>query len=158
MKIAKDTNYCLLSNAIDETLLANFSEYNVVDDKITYSKLEELISNFINKTIVFNETWHILNNKQKGKIMELLKLRNVNFINITSNIEDALFCDYIYVYDKDNIVMEGSKDAVLKEEKILKRLGYGLPFVIDLSLQLNYYNILDEVYYDMESLVHDLWN
>ena len=54
--------------------------------------------------------------------------------------------------------MEGSKEGVLKEEKILKRIGFGLPFVVDLSVQLKLYKVLDKVYFDMESLVKDLWN
>ena len=158
MKIDQTTNYCVLSNSIDSNFLANFNEYQIIDTDINYNDLSEIIANYNKKTIVFNETWHNLNKKQKLQIIDLLKIRHVNFINVTSNIEEALECDYIYVFDKDKIIMEGNKDAILKEEKILKRLGYGLPFVVDLSLQLNYYDILDKVYTNLESLVNDLWN
>lgn len=47
---------------------------------------------------------------------------------------------------------------VLRNEKLLKRLGYGIPFVVDLSIQLNYYDIFDTVYYDMDKLTEALWN
>ena len=50
------------------------------------------------------------------------------------------------------------KNEVLKEEKKLKKVGFGLPFVVDLSIQLNYYDIFKKVYFDMNELVNDLWN
>jgi hypothetical protein len=54
-------------------------------------------------------------------------------------------------------MLEGSTLSVLKEEKLLKRLGYKLPFVVDLSLQLNAYNLIDSIFLDEEVLVNKLW-
>lgn len=158
MKLENNLNYCILSNKIDKNLLDKFNEYIIIDDTISFEELKTKIEEFKNKTIVFNEVWQSLNKNRVKKILDLLNLRHINFINITSNIEEALLSDYIYVYDEEKIVMEGAKEAVLKEEKILKRLGFGLPFVVDLSLQLMYYGVLDKVYYDTESLVNKLWN
>ena len=62
------------------------------------------------------------------------------------------------VYDNNNLVIEGKKETILKEEKLLKKLGYGLPFVVDLSTQLNYYGVFTKIYYEMDDLVGDLWN
>ena len=92
------------------------------------------------------------------KIFKLLKKQNISYINVTSNVEDALYSDYIFVYDGNKLVLEGNRNEVLKEEKTLKRLGYGLPFVVDLSIQLNYYDIFNKVYYDLDELVRALWN
>ncbi len=158
MKYEEGLNYCILSNQINLEFLKEFNEYVIIDDNKTYTEVLEIIENFLEKRIVFNESWYTYSKGQRKKILDLLALRKINYINITSNIEDTLLCDYIYVFDKDKIVMEGKKESVLKEEKILKRLGYSLPFVVDLSLQLNYYNILDKIYFNIESLVHDLWN
>ena len=51
-----------------------------------------------------------------------------------------------------------SKKKPFVEEKLLKRLGFGLPFIVDLSLSLEFYDILDKIYYDTSSLVGELWN
>ena len=53
--------------------------------------------------------------------------------------------------------MEGNTKDILKEEKIIKKLGFNMPFIIELSNGLKYYNIVDKLYYDNESLVNDLW-
>ena len=53
--------------------------------------------------------------------------------------------------------VEGPVVSVLKEEKILKNLGFSLPFIYDLSLQLNYYGLIDSIYLDEKVLVDKLW-
>ena len=82
----------------------------------------------------------------------------MKFILITSNVENTLYADYIFVYEDKNLILEGLRDIVLKEEKTLKKLGYGLPFVTDLSTQLIYYDIFDKPYFNLDELVDDLWN
>ena len=44
-----------------------------------------------------------------------------------------------------------------EEEKLIKKLGFSLPFALDLSLQLKSYNIIDEEVYDVDKLVSALW-
>ena len=53
--------------------------------------------------------------------------------------------------------MEGKKELVLLEEKILKKLGFNLPFVVELSNGLKYYGLVNKVYFNMEELVDVLW-
>ena len=66
--------------------------------------------------------------------------------------------DRFQEFDENKKVLEGNTEFVLRNEKVLKKLGYGLPFVVDLSIQLIYYDILGKVYYDMDKLTEDLWN
>ena len=53
--------------------------------------------------------------------------------------------------------MEGKKEAVLQEEKILKKLGFSLPFIVELSKGLKYYQVVDKIYFNNVELVNDLW-
>ena len=138
-------------------ILDKFKGYEMVE-KITFDNLMLLVENFKSKIIVFNETFYYFSESEREKILILLKMRKINFVNITGDIEQTLLSDYIYVMDDDKLIMEGHTKSVLKEEKILKKLGFGLPFIVDLSIQLKCYNILDDIYYDMESLVDKLWN
>ena len=55
------------------------------------------------------------------------------------------------------MIIEGNTQAVLEEERIIKKLGFNLPFIVELSSGLKYYNIVDKIYYDLESLVNYLW-
>lgn len=150
-------NYCILHNNPDENFINKLGSIPIVKD-LEFNKLVERLEFFPNKQVIFNETLFGLKLDEKMEIFKLLKKQNISYINVTSNVEDALYSDYIFVYDGNKLVLEGNRNEVLKEEKTLKRLGYGLPFVVDLSIQLNYYDIFNKVYYDLDELVRALWN
>lgn len=158
MKIENNLNYTILSDAINQNLLNNFKDYTILNDNLTYQEVEDMIYSFPSKTIVLNDILRKFKTKEKEKIIELLRVRSVNFINITSFIEEVIYGDYIYVFYDNKIVMEGATKEVLKEEKLLKRLGFGLPFAIDLSTQLKLYQVLDNEELDLGKLVDTLWN
>lgn len=157
MEFSDNVNYVVLSNNVDKKFMSNFGVYQIID-VLPFEKLKNNLEMFPSKRVVFNESLSSLSNKEKKEIFDLLDKQNINYVNVTSNIEDALFGDYIIVYDEDMKVLEGNKEVVLKNEKLLKKLGFGVPFVVDLSIQLMYYDILDKVYFDVDNLLEALWN
>lgn len=150
-------NYTILANNVDKKFLEKFKEFTIVED-MSYNKLKELIENFKHTQIVLNEAFYEFKEEEKLSLINLMNKRNISFINITSKVEETVFSDYIFVYDNEDLVLEGNMQSVLKEEKILKRLGFGLPFAVDLSIQLGFYDVLDKVYYNIQDLVKALWN
>lgn len=157
MEFSDNVNYVVLSNNVDKKFMSKFGVYQIID-VLPFEKLKNNLEMFPSKRVIFNESLSSLSNKEKKEIFDLLDKQNINYVNVTSNIEDALFCDYIIVYDEDMKVLEGNKEVVLKNEKLLKKLGFGVPFVVDLSIQLMYYDILDKVYFDVDNLLEALWN
>ena len=157
MNINESKNYCILSNSINKVLLDKFKNYPIIS-KMNFSDLKSKLEFFSSKRIVFNNAFYGYREEEKKEILELLKKQNIKFVLITSDIEEALYGDYIIVYDGKDIILEGVKEVVLKEEKTLKHIGYGLPFVVDLSTQLTYYDIFSKVYFNLDELVDDLWN
>lgn len=158
MNIESNFNYCILSNNINRELLKKFLEYPIIDDSLSFNDLKQKVEFNTSKMVVLNDTFYKLNSKEISIIIDLFKKQQMNFIYITSDIEKSILSDKIVVFDNNEIVLNGLKEDVLKEEKILKRLGFGLPFVVDLSLQLNYYDILNKIYFDMSLLIGELWN
>lgn len=157
MEFSDNVNYVVLSNNVDKKFMSKFGVYQIID-VLPFEKLKNNLEMFPSKRVVFNESLSVLSNKEKKEIFDLLNKQNINYVNVTSNIEDALLGDYIIVYDEDMKVLEGNKEVVLKNEKLLKKLGFGVPFVVDLSIQLMYYDILDKVYFDVDNLLEALWN
>lgn len=158
MEFSEGVNYTILVNNANKAFFENFESYKVLDTMDGFDAIKMQVEVFLSKRIVFNEIWYYLSNEEKSELLEILKRRNVSFVNITSNVEDVIYSDYVIVYDDDKKILEGNKEMVLRNEKLLKRLGYGIPFVVDLSIQLNYYDIFDTVYYDMDKLTEALWN
>lgn len=157
MEFSDNVNYVVLSNNVDKKFMSKFGVYQIID-VLPFEKLKNNLEMFPSKRVIFNESLSSLSNKEKKEMFDLLDKQNINYVNVTSNIEDALFGDYIIVYDEDMKVLEGNKEVVLKNEKLLKKLGFGVPFVVDLSIQLMYYDILDKVYFDVDNLLEALWN
>ncbi len=158
MKINDNLNYCILGNNIDKEFLSKFLDYNIIEENYSYKDLEEKLKSITTKQVVFNGVFYNLRNNEIKQILNLLKEKGIKYINVTTNVEEAIHADYIIVYDGKDKIIEGPRDNILREEKTLKKLGFGVPFSTDLSIQLNYYDILNKVYFDIDSLVEDLWN
>lgn len=158
MKIENNQNYTIISNHLDAKFLTNFVDYTIYSENISFAQLTNIIYNYPAKTIVFNDILRQFNTSEKDTIFSLLNKRGVNFINITSDIEEALFADYLIVFWDYEIAIEGQTLDVLQEEKLLKRMGFALPFTIDLSLQLKLYGVIDHIEPDLRKLVDTIWN
>lgn len=119
----------------------------------------KIITRIINNhsIIIFDDALSYLNENQKRKVISYLIKNDMIYVNITSNIEDVIFNNYLIVLTNSGVAIEGGTISVLSEEKILKRLGFNLPFVFDLSLQLKSYGVIDKTYLSIDGLVNDLW-
>lgn len=146
------TDVTIISTNINRKFLDKYNDYYLVDGNYN---LEELLGK---EKIIFFECLNKLNDFELSTLFETLREHNILFVNITNNIEEAIFTQHLVVYDKENILIEGPTIEVLKEEKLLKRIGLELPFMVELSLLLKDYNLVNKIYLDKESLVSDLWN
>ena len=77
---------------------------------------------------------------------------------MTKNIEDVLDFDYLLILKNNQVAIEGKTKQVLKEEKLLKLLGYNLPFYLNMSLQLELYGMIDKIGYNKEELEKMIWS
>lgn len=78
-------------------------------------------------------------------------------INFTNDIEDTLFGDKVIIINDKKLVCEGKTLSVLNEEKVLKRLHLGMPFIVELNRYLMDYGLIDKYYLDNEKLVKAVW-
>lgn len=95
--------------------------------------------------------------KTLEKVYSYMKKNKITFVNVSNDIEESLNYSYMVVLDKGNIAIEGKTLQVLEQEKILKRLGIGLPFYVDLSIQLRLYGLIHQIYLTKETLEGALW-
>ncbi|MBR1417173.1 MAG: ATP-binding cassette domain-containing protein [Bacilli bacterium] len=118
-----------------------------------------IIINLIKKDIylVIDDLLCYLKKEYINKIYTFAKKNKITIINISSRLDEVFFSSYLICLYNNNIAMEGEILSCLKEEKLLKRLGYKLPFMYDLSLQLNYYEVLKGIYLDYEELEANIW-
>ena len=112
----------------------------------------------INKTI--DNVFDNMDFKEKEFILEELKeytKKGNVVINFTNNIDEALYGNKVVLVSKKMVLAEGETLSVLNEEKLLKRLGFGQPFIIELCKLLMDYNLIDKYYLSYKKLVSKVW-
>jgi len=113
------------------------------------------------KILVLDEAFTMIDSSQRKTILEFLKKiqkeENLTILQVTHDMEECLFSDFLYVLNNGNFVLQGLKEDVFKEESTLTKIGLELPFVVSLSKKLQYYDLVDTYYYDMEQLVDAVW-
>ena len=179
-KIDIDDAYIIDSKLLDHNVaVGNYLKRKEFDMKlVSYFKIEELLSKKINtlhieeqlylKIIllitklnwmpIFDDVLTYISDSNKKLVFKYMKQNNIRFINITSDIEEVLYTNYLIVLSSNGVAIEGRTKDVLNEEKILKRIGFTLPVIYDISKQLKAYGVIEEEYCDIDKLVMKLWN
>ena len=98
-----------------------------------------------------------MNEDMIKRIISYCKKNKITIINITTDMDYVTFFPYLVVLYNKEIAMEGKTIECLKEEKLLRRLGFDLPFMIDLSIQLGYYGLLDRIITDNKEMIKEIW-
>jgi energy-coupling factor transport system ATP-binding protein len=114
------------------------------------------------KVLLVDDILRFLNEKEKKEIIKIFKSintkLNIAIIFTTSDINDIIDLKNIYVFNNLSIAFKGTYKEVIKKDNDLTKFGFYIPTMIDLSRKLEFYNLLDEIYYDKDRLVDKLWN
>jgi len=113
------------------------------------------------KILILDESLVALDPIEREEILKILKNlqkdKNLTIINITHDLEESLYGNRIIVIGNGNIILNGPTKEILQKEKELKKEGFNLPFMVDLSIKLKYYGLLDDIIFDMDEMVGVLW-
>lgn len=110
------------------------------------------------KVLLLDNVLDDLSENEATEIIDILKkIGGMTIIIGSSSLSCATLFDYIHVLDKDGIVLSGETLEVLKEDSKLNKLGLSLPFMVDLSIKLKYYGLVDDIMLDMNRMVDKLW-
>ena len=69
----------------------------------------------------------------------------------------AFLLDNIYVIGNNKIILHGNYDEIVKNDNELSKAGIEIPIMVDLSRKLQFYNLIDDIYYDVDKVVNALW-
>lgn len=106
-----------------------------------------IIDNLLNKLNCYN----------KNIIVKILNKLKIKVINMTNNMEDTLLGENIIIMDKCKIVLNDKKENIFMKYDDIKKIGLDLPFIVDLSIKLKYYGLVNKIYFSMEELIGAIW-
>lgn len=101
-----------------------------------------------------------LNKGEKDYIFSTLEKYTANGMAVvyeTNYSDDILYSNRTIVLHKGGVAIEGATMSVLKKDSLLLKLGIDIPFMVDLSLKLKFYEVIDKIYLNEGDLVKKLW-
>ena len=114
------------------------------------------------KIILIDDLTYYLEHDDMKKIISyfryLIKNYDVTILINSTRLEDILDTDNLYILSDSEIILEGKPLEVLQRDNILNKAGIKVPFMIDLSVKLKDYNLIDEVELDINRMIERLWN
>ncbi len=147
----KETDVTIISVNLNKKLTMAYKDYHVIEDDFDYEDLLKY------KKVIFFNVLNNLKDEELDKLFNFIRENNILFINYTNNMELVLRTSYLMIYNGNDILAEGPTLEILKNDKLIKRLGFDEPFIVDLSLLLKGYGLISEIYSDKESLKRALW-
>ena len=97
----------------------------------------------------------------KEKLLSLFKKlckdKKLTILYTTNDLEDTLYTDRVILLSKGSICLDEKTKIAYKNKKAFQLSGLTLPFMVDLSKKLQYYDLIDKIEYNMDTLVAKLW-
>ena len=164
-----DNTFAYSTNTVGETIenynlnlnyIKEISEKNIKDltfDEYYYLAIILKISNKTN-ILVIDNLFGYLNNNQKNNIIKICEKNNINIIVFDNELYYAYMKYEVIVIHDRKTIMRGEFRQIVNEERVLKKLGYELPFYVDLSIQLKLYGLVGNICYSLEEMEGKLWN
>ncbi len=112
------------------------------------------------KLLILDETMIRIDSVRREKIFNYLRKevkKGLTIINITNNSEEILEGTHLIIFNHSKIMLYTSVGKAFKEPKVFSDNDLELPFIVDLSIKLKYYNMIDKTYFDIKKLVNELW-
>ena len=167
--VVENTNYSSLEDKmfykelIKKLKLAKVLKSNLYQqDKKTIIKIQLLLAlSTLPKILLLDDIFKSFNKEEKTYILttlkEIQKEKNMTILITTSDLEESLFSDLLYIIDKSEVVLKGKPMNILQKDNILNRVGLKLPFMMDLSVKLRDYDLISDIELDMNRMVEALW-
>lgn len=138
------------------TKLLNKNINNLSDKEIVLIQIAKALLNKP-EILLLDDISLYFNNKEKKDIFLFLRKQKITIVYTTISLEDALYSDYIYIIGDKKVALEGNPLYILQKDNIINKIGLKLPFMIDLSVKLKDYELIDKQILEPKEMVDELW-
>ena len=99
--------------------------------------------------------------KEFEKIIDLIKTfikdYDLTVIMTTIHLKTSLYSNQLCIIKDGKIILQGDPLVVLQKDNIINKAGLEIPFMIDLSVKLRDYDLLEKVEIDKDRMIEQLW-
>ncbi len=113
------------------------------------------------KILLLDSLDTILSEKEVIEVLEYLKDRqeekDLTVVYTTINLNTTLISDVLFVIGDRKVALKGKPLEVLKYDNIINKIGLNIPFMVDLSVKLKDYDLVNDIVLDQERMLDELW-
>ena len=136
-----------------------------IEDLSNYGKVKVQLASLVvssPKLLLLDDPGLYLSSLEKEDfmgILEQLRTTGITIVLASSSLDEVIYTinSTVYVLDNGSIVSSGSMLDVLSNDSLLNKVGLELPFMVDLSVKLEYYNLVNKITLSPLGLVESLW-
>ncbi|HIS37984.1 MAG TPA: energy-coupling factor ABC transporter ATP-binding protein [Candidatus Onthousia faecavium] len=144
---------------ITNILNKNIAELNFYE-KIRVVLAANLVSS--PKILLIDDPAKFLNRYEKEELVSIfnhLQTMGMTIIMTSSSLEETIYTvnSTLYILDNGKIISSGDIFEVLSNDSLINKAGLELPFMVDLSVKLKYYNLVDKIFLNPVRLVDTIW-
>lgn len=164
-------NLCYSKKEIDKRLnymLKVFKIENLIDKKITeltdFEKVKVGIASALMhepKILLLDDVFEMLDYSQYLEITKIIRKymisSDLTVLYTTINLDNCLEADNILLIDEKKIALSGGVDKFLAKDNFLSRIGINISDMLDMSLKLKFYGLIDKILKTPKEMVDELW-
>ena len=113
------------------------------------------------KVLFFDNVFNIFSQDEEKKLLSILRKfiekENLTIINFTSSLNSAFSSDKLILLSNFKIIGEYLPSDLYNDDKLFYQNGLEIPFIVDLSVKLKIYGLIDKNYTSIEKMVDDIW-
>lgn len=133
---------------------------NIDDLSLTERKIVSFCAAIIHspKLIIIDDSLDELDEYNRRKILGYLKkLNKSTVLFITNKEKDILLSDNLIIMKNGKISISGKTVELITNEKNFTKNNVEMPFLVDLSLKLKSYDVIDDLILDVDDMVNAVW-
>ncbi len=135
-----------------------------IDDLTYFEKVKVILAASLvhkPKLLLIDDIFRSLDEDEKEELHKILKKINeeleVTILYTTSDISDIINLDQVILLYEGKIECQDSYQNIIMRDNELSKMGFKVPLMIDLSRKLQFYNLVDKIYYDEDEVIDKLW-
>lgn len=113
------------------------------------------------KIIFMDNIFDFLSNNEYIELMKILddvvSKEEITVVYTTNNLNYILYSDNVFVINDKKLYLSGTVGEILEHDNLLAKIGIEISVMIDMSLKLKFYQLLNEIEIDPRKLVDILW-
>ena len=112
------------------------------------------------KVLLLDSVLELFSLEARKKIVDVFRKlidSGMTIINFTNSLDVAYDSDKIIVLDDYKLLGEYLPNEIFNDDKFFYEHNLEIPFLVDLSIKLKMYNLVDKEYINMKAMVDDIW-